>query len=29
MSLEVNHRFIDGYHLGLFYKHLQANIDAL
>ena len=29
MSLEVNHRFIDGYHLGQFYQHLQKTIDAL
>ena len=29
MSLEVNHRFIDGYHLGQFYQKLQASIDAL
>lgn len=29
MSVEVNHRFIDGYHLGQFYKHLQKNIDKL
>ena len=29
MSLEVNHRFIDGVHLGRFYQILQASIDAL
>ena len=29
MSLEVNHRFIDGYHLGQFYQKLQASIDTL
>ncbi len=29
MSLEVNHRFVDGYHLGQFYQKLQADIDAL
>ena len=29
MSLEVNHRFIDGYHLGQFYQHLQQAINAL
>lgn len=29
MALEVNHRFIDGYHLGQFYQKLQASIDAL
>ena len=29
MSLEVNHRFIDGLHLGQFYQKLQASIDAL
>lgn len=29
MALEVNHRFIDGLHLGRFYQHLQASIDAL
>ncbi len=29
MSLEVNHRFIDGYHLGQFYQKLQSAIDAL
>ena len=26
---EVNHRFIDGLHLGKFYEKLQADIDAL
>jgi len=29
MSVEVNHRFIDGFHLGQFYQKLQADIDAL
>lgn len=29
MSVEVNHRFIDGVHLGKFYQVLQASIDAL
>ena len=29
MSLEVNHRFLDGYHLGQFYQKLQSSIDAL
>lgn len=29
MALEVNHRFVDGYHLGQFYQKLQTNIDAL
>ena len=29
MSVEVNHRFIDGYHLGQFYQKLQSAIDAL
>lgn len=29
MALEVNHRFIDGLHLGQFYQHLQASIDVL
>ena len=29
MSVEVNHRFIDGYHLGQFYQKLQQSIDAL
>lgn len=29
MSLEVNHRFMDGIHLGKFYQILQASIDAL
>lgn len=29
MSLEVNHRFVDGCHLGQFYQHLQSAIDAL
>ena len=29
MSVEVNHRFIDGLHLGQFYQKLQASIDAL
>ena len=29
MSVEVNHRFVDGCHLGQFYQHLQSAIDAL
>lgn len=29
MSVEVNHRFLDGIHLGRFYQTLQASIDAL
>lgn len=29
MSVEVNHQFIDGYHLGQFYQKLQQSIDAL
>lgn len=29
MSLEVNHRFIDGGHLGQFYENLQGKIAAL
>lgn len=29
MAVEVNHRFIDGVHLGRFYQTLQASIDAL
>ena len=29
MSVEVNHRFIDGYHIGQFYQHLQKSIDGL
>ena len=29
MSVEVNHRFIDGCHLGRFYQKLQQSIDAL
>ena len=29
MALEVNHRFVDGLHLGQFYQKLQADIDAL
>ena len=29
MSVEVNHRFIDGLHLGKFYQKLQDDIDAL
>mgnify|MGYP001660209991 FL=1 len=29
MSVEVNHRFIDGYHLGQFYQKLQRAINAL
>ena len=24
-----NHRFVDGWHLGQFYQHLQQAIDAL
>ena len=29
MSVEVNHRFVDGVHLGQFYQELQAAIDTL
>lgn len=29
MALEINHRFIDGLHLGQFYQKLQTSIDAL
>ena len=29
MCLEVHHRFVDGWHLGQFYQHLQKAIDAL
>lgn len=29
MSVEVNHRFIDGYHLGQFYQKLQRAINVL
>lgn len=29
MSVEANHRFIDGLHLGKFYEKLQSDIDAL
>lgn len=29
MSVEVNHRFVDGVHLGQFYQQLQAAIDGL
>lgn len=29
MSLEVSHRFIDGYHLGQFYQKLQRAINTL
>ena len=29
MALEVNHRFIDGLHLGRFYQHLPNSMDAL
>lgn len=29
MSVEVNHRFIDGYHIGKFCQMLQQSIDAL
>lgn len=29
MSVEVNHRFLDGIHLGRFYQTLQASIDTL
>jgi len=28
-SIEVNHRFIDGYHIGLFVKRLEELIDSL
>ena len=29
MSVEVNHRFVDGYHLGQFYQKLQKAIVSL
>ena len=29
ITVTVNHRFIDGYHIGLFFERLQALIDAL
>jgi len=29
LSVTVNHRFIDGYHIGLFFQRLQELIDAL
>lgn len=29
MSVEVNHRFVDGVHIGRFYEALQVRIDAL
>ena len=29
LSIEVNHRFIDGIHIGKFYEKLQSLIDAL
>lgn len=29
MSVEVNHRFVDGVHVGRFYEALQSMIDAL
>lgn len=29
ISIEVNHKFIDGYHIGLFSQNLQSNIDGL
>lgn len=29
MSLEVNHRFIDGFHIGLFERHLAEKISLL
>lgn len=29
MSVEVNHRMIDGIHIGQFYQHLQKAIDQL
>lgn len=29
VTVTVNHRFIDGYHIGLFFERLQAAIDRL
>ena len=29
ISFTANHRFIDGYHIGLFFKRLQLLIDDL
>lgn len=29
MSVEVNHRLVDGIHIGLFYQYLQKAIDQL
>ena len=29
ITITVNHRFIDGYHIGLFFERLQALIDTL
>ena len=29
VTVTVNHRFVDGYHIGLFFQRLQALIDAL
>ena len=29
VTLTANHRFIDGYHIGLFFQHLQEAIDQL
>lgn len=29
MSLTVNHRFIDGYHIGQFFQRLQERIDSV
>ena len=29
MSLEVNHRFIDGLHIGQFVKELEKNMEEL
>jgi len=29
VTVMANHRFVDGYHLGLFFKALQAEIDLL
>lgn len=29
MSLEVNHRFIDGYHISQFVRFLEAFLEAL
>ena len=29
VSVTPNHRFVDGYHVGLFFTHLQRLIDNL